>query len=456
MEISNYRIVMPKNPGHTERRAACFLQQQIRLVRGVQIPIVTDETSPKDYEFVVGRTTRENCDNITFNRQLDTPWEYVVKTVGTRVYLTGLGALDTEEKPYTSAYNLMYDNANATAYAVYNYVENVLKYNLSYVDWDGFPTVDSLDVPEYNYEFTREMLRNQQVELYDGAAFYSLASTEIINWSINSFILKTKSGKLVVMDGGRAVDAEKLLETLERISGGKKPVVEAWFLSHLHTDHFAALLEIIRKPELRERVTIKNFYYNLLVEKYFNTFPPPKNDTWANIRKEFIESDKLTGANNIVVNTGDKIVVDEFTFDIIHAPYYKDMYDMNMNDSTVVIRLDYNNGEQSIMFLGDAEYVCSNDMTENFPEKLKSDIVQVGHHGCGNVSKKCYATIGADVYLWPTCQRNWYGDNSEGPHTHNIGVLRTRTYMKEIGVKNENIYRNTHGMLSFKLPIEIK
>ena len=175
---------------------ACFLQQQIRLVRGVQIPIVTDETNPRDYEFVIGRTTRENYDNIIFNRQLDTPWEYVVKTVGTRVYLTGLGALDTEEKPYTSAYNLMYDNANATVYAVYNYVEKVLNYNFSYVDWDGFPTVDELDVPEYNYEYTRDVLRQEQVELFDGAAFYSLASCEIINWSINSFILKTKSGKL--------------------------------------------------------------------------------------------------------------------------------------------------------------------------------------------------------------------------------------------------------------------
>ena len=117
---------------------------------------------------------------------------------------------------------------------------------------------------------------------------------------------------------------------------------------------------------------------------------------------------------------------------------------------------DHNNGEQGIMLLGDAEHVCSNDMTENFPDKLKSDVVFVGHHGCGNVSRECYEMIGADVYIWPTCARNWYGDNSEGPHTHNIGILRTRTYMKDRGIKNENIYRDSFEIQSFKLPIEIK
>ena len=105
MEISNYRIVMPKNPGHTERRAATFLQQQIRIVRGVKIPLVTDDTEPQEYEFVVGRTTREAVDGVVFNRQLDTPWEFVIKTVKGRVYLTGMGALDTEPKPYTSGYS---------------------------------------------------------------------------------------------------------------------------------------------------------------------------------------------------------------------------------------------------------------------------------------------------------------------------------------------------------------
>ncbi len=456
MEISNYRIVMPKNPGHTERRASTFLQQQIRLVRGVKLPIVTDDTEPVDYEFVVGRTTREAYDGIVFDRQLDTPWEYVIKTVNTRVYLTGMGALDTEPKPYTSGYTLMYDNANATAHAVYRYVDEVLKYNFSYADWDGFPTYDEFDVPEYNYSFTRDELRKQQVELFDGAGMYSMLSPETVNWNNLCIIFKTKAGKLIVVDGGRPDNAERLLSSLERLAGGKKPVVEAWFLSHLHSDHYGALLEIIRNEELRNRVTIKNFYHKILPVKYYNLFPAPEDETWKKIVTDILTSDELTGAKHTLVNTGDRIVVDEFTFDIIHAPYYKDMFDMNVNDSSVVIRLDYNNGEQGIMLLGDAEHVCANDMTQNFPDKLKSDVVVVGHHGCGNVSKECYEMIGADVYIWPTCQRNWYGDNSEGPHTHNIGILRTRTYMKNRGIKNENIYRDTLDILSFKLPIEIK
>ena len=456
MEISNYRIVMPKAPGHTERRAATFLQTQIRMVRGVKLPIVTDETTPCDYEFVIGRTTREAYDGVVFNRQIDTPWEFVIKTVGTRVYLTGMGALDTEPKPYTSGYTLMYDNANGTAHAVYRYVEDVLGYNFSYLDWDGAPEYDELDVPEYNFSFTRELLRKQEVELFDGTAMYSMLSPETINWNNLCIIFKTKAGKLVVIDGGRPDNTERLLSTLERLSGGKKPVVEAWFLSHLHSDHYGPLLNITRDESLRERVTIKNFYHKILPAKYYNLFPAPKNETWEKICGDLLSTEKLPETNHVLVNTGDRVVVDELTFDVIHAPYYKDMFEMNINDSSVVIRVDYNNGEQGIMLLGDAEHVCSNDMTENFSDKLKSEVVFVGHHGCGNVSRECYEMIGADVYIWPTCARNWYGDNSEGPHTHNIGILRTRTYMKDRGIKNENIYRDSFEIQSFKLPIEIK
>ena len=92
---------------------------------------------------------------------------------------------------------------------------------------------------------------------------------------------------------------------------------------------------------------------------------------------------------------------------------------------------------------------------ENCADKLKSDVVQVGHHGCGNVSRECYEMIGADAYIWQCGERFWYQEVGEGHNTHNIGFIRYRAYMKERGIKNENIYVSIGDIDSIPLPMKI-
>ena len=116
--------------------------------------------------------------------------------------------------------------------------------------------------------------------------------------------------------------------------------------------------------------------------------------------------------------------------------------------------MTYDKG-QTIMFLGDSEWICDNDLVDNCKDKLKSDVVQVGHHGCGNVSRQCYELIGAKVYIWQCGERFWYQESGEGFNTHNVGYIRTRSYMKELGVKNENVYVSMDKIDSFPLPMPI-
>ena len=127
---------------------------------------------------------------------------------------------------------------------------------------------------------------------------------------------------------------------------------------------------------------------------------------------------------------------------------------MNMNDSSTVYKMTYDGG-QTMMLLGDAEWVSSNDLVENRSDLLKSDIVQVGHHGCGNVSGKCYELIDADAYIWQIGEKFWYSDGGEGLNTHNTGVIRTRAYMMRKPPKKENIHVVMDHILSSPLPMEI-
>jgi hypothetical protein len=161
-----------------------------------------------------------------------------------------------------------------------------------------------------------------------------------------------------------------------------------------------------------------------------------------------------TGAAVKTVRKGDIIAVDEIEFEVIHVPDIAFADKMNMNDSSVVYKMTYDE-KQTMMLLGDAEWVCSNDLVENCADKLKSDIVQVGHHGCGNVSAECYRLIDADAYIWPVGEKFWYSECGEGLNTHNTGVIRTRVYMMRNNPDMRNVYVVKDDILSSPLPMKI-
>ena len=67
-KITDYVIVISQNPSENERRAAAFIRDNVRLVCGKLLPIVTDTESAVDNEIVVGETNRELLDGLNFKR----------------------------------------------------------------------------------------------------------------------------------------------------------------------------------------------------------------------------------------------------------------------------------------------------------------------------------------------------------------------------------------------------
>lgn len=273
-------------------------------------------------------------------------------------------------------------------------------------------------------------------------------------WNTQGFIFKTASGKLVVMDGGQWNESDRFMRNLKKIAGTDKPHVTAWFFSHMHPDHWGVYDRLCRDEEFRSQITVDDFYCNLITEEYYTELSCEKWSYFAEVRNRFLNSQETVGARVHTVKKGDLIKVDEIEIEVLHIPEMEFAREMDINDSSVVYKLIYDE-KQSIMLLGDAEYVCDMDLVNNMADKLKSDIVQVGHHGCGNVSRKCYELIGADAYIWPIGERFWYSDNGSELNTHNTGVIRTRDFMMQLKPKRENVYLNIDDILSFPLPMPI-
>ena len=240
-KITDYRIVLAESPRTSELRAACFLREKIKLVCGKKTTLVKDTEAPSPLEIVVGKTSREELDGLALSRSRAGAWEYVMIRKGARLYLTGLGTPPEKEPPFNTSYRKLDDGAIGTVMAAYRFVEDILKYQFVYADLEEFPENAEIEMPEtYEYRYTREALEAQRPKPIEGAALYSLNTVGRLEWNVGSFIIKTRAGKLIVIDGGHMGDLPRLIECLKSLSGEEVPTVSAWLFSHLHDDHHGA------------------------------------------------------------------------------------------------------------------------------------------------------------------------------------------------------------------------
>ena len=114
-------------------------------------------------------------------------------------------------------------------------------------------------------------------------------------------------------------------------------------------------------------------------------------------------------------------------------------------DTSLIFRATIDN--QTVMFLGDAFIPEGNRLLEKYGKNIKSDIVQMAHHGQNGVDKDVYETIKPKLCLWPSPQ--WVFDNING----NLRTLEVREWMIDIGVKH-HVITGWQGTQTLVFPVD--
>ena len=240
-----------------------------------------------------------------------------------------------------------------------------------------------------------------------------------------SIVIKSSHGKLIVVDGGWEADADKLSSLILQ-QGGK---VDAWLITHPHEDHVGALCAILNNTA--RKIKIDKIYCSLATPDWYRQVSPTGAGIADQLLSAFTKLPVGTVTNNI--GRGTEINIDDVNIRVLNN---RGVYTYNgVNNSSMVYKIRVSG--QSILILGDLAYDGGKDLIKTCTAaELKSDIVQMAHHGQQGVDHDAYALIAPNTCLWPTPAWLWDNDNGGGVGSGPWGTLTTRAWMDALGVKD--------------------
>lgn len=247
------------------------------------------------------------------------------------------------------------------------------------------------------------------------------------------YVIKTSDGKLVVVDGGTKGEAEYLWYLLRRF-GGEKPHVDAWFLTHPHSDHVFAFYGLLR--EHGDEFTVGALYAHFPVRRVLEIGEPGALFVWD----EYYALRPLFAAYEHVIEENDVITVGDSVWRVLYVSD-PEITKNASNNSSCVLRMECEG--VSVLFLSDLGKEAGDKMMAGHQDELKSDIVQMAHHGQSAVKMDVYHAVQPKMCLW--CAPKWLWDNNQGCRGYDSGVwdiLRVREEMDKLRVRHHVVAKD--------------
>ena len=191
-------------------------------------------------------------------------------------------------------------------------------------------------------------------------------------------------GYFIIVDGGWPDNEAKVRQVISDNGG----VVDAWFLTHYHTDHVEAFNAIAANPD---GIVIKKIYATPLDKKYFLKVAKE----WDNVESYQRFCDVTKNMTNLSYpSRGDKITLDGLQVTFFNS-YDKTLIhnsgDIPNNDSLV---FKISGKKDSILFLGDVhDKKLGQYLLTTYQDALDAEYVQAGHHGNNSLPVSFYEEL---------------------------------------------------------------
>lgn len=250
----------------------------------------------------------------------------------------------------------------------------------------------------------------------------------------DSYVIVTKNGKVIAIDGGKKAETDFLRGFLAALGNH----VDAWFSTHPHSDHVGAMTNILEKPL---GLTVDHIYHSRFTPEQIKL-----NDGATMTIRYYTALDSLE-ANGITKVTdcepGMQFAIDGVNFKIL-SKRNPEITKNLCNNSSMAFRIW--DDSKSIVNLGDLGVEGGNKLlASEYKKDLDCDYLKMPHHGQSCCDENFFKSIDFKACLWPTPSWLWTntrpgGEPGKGPWT----TLNTRRWVEEKGITNN--YVMTNGM----------
>lgn len=231
-----------------------------------------------------------------------------------------------------------------------------------------------------------------------------LHMVELVDEMGNSFVIQLKNGHFIVMDGGQEVEAPYLLNYLEsQVPEGEKPVIEAWLISHAHSDHAGVISEVAGNEKYADRIFVEGIYFCEPSENIVNTFDKGVISyiQYVDLAGKILKKPDGTPAEVYRPQMGQRYYFSDITMDVVMSQEFmiEENYSGDYNDSSTWVMLTIDG--QKCLFGADGEWgEMMNVMRTYDKEDFAIDVFQVLHHG-HNTMKEFTDFCTAKTALFP-------------------------------------------------------
>ena len=252
---------------------------------------------------------------------------------------------------------------------------------------------------------------------------------------MGSYVIISKEGRVIIIDGGWKCEAKHLLRYISEKTGKAKPHIDAWILSHPHPDHVQAFIEAITKH--KHKMTLDRVFYNFCS---IQSLMEEDSDA-TSAATEFYKTLPKFANIACIVTAGDVYKIGDIELEFLYTPY--PIFTKSVcNNSSLIFKVTIDG--KSALFLSDVGEPVGDIVLERYKgtDKLKSDVVQMAHHGYGGVSKEFYAAVSPTTCLWPTPLRIWNNDAGDGYNTFHWDSISVQKWMAEFGVTDHRVLKD--------------
>ncbi|MBQ9116650.1 MAG: hypothetical protein IJY04_06465, partial [Clostridia bacterium] len=276
-----------------------------------------------------------------------------------------------------------------------------------------------------------------------------------------SYVIQLKDYSFIVIDGGTSAseNVQKLYDYMvEKTPSGKKPTIACWVFTHADPDHIGAPQAFLTK--YMEEVELESVVSNFPDCSVQDTSQDDQKIGAAifaleNLIKRFYDATVYN------VHTGQKLYFKGVEMEVLTTE--EELYPVkaeSYNWTSLMARFTFDNGKTFTM-LGDAAEKTSKQLAATYGSYLKSDILQLAHHGLIGGDKELYRYIDPEICFWSTSKERFegkYDTNKDGKvtaadvqHCLGQGGCDYNAYIRDDSIRVRTHY---HGGETFVVNVE--